>query len=115
MREFSFLLEFEERYGLKESIVLNEICKKVLALKNSDVFFDFDEIKQMCSFLTDAQLRRIIENLFNKNCLSKSVQTFGHNNFQHKNVYQLDASVFCEYSKHHKQHIYDQFLRASGY
>ncbi len=69
MKTYSFITAFAEHYGLKEGIILTELCRKTHLSGIPAILFSVPECRRQLHFLTEKQIRRAIKNLQEQQCI----------------------------------------------
>ena len=89
-----YIEEFVIKYGLKNGIVLTELCKGVFNL-HEKILTNNDCIKFL-QFLTFKQIRIALEELVNKNCIIKETK---HEGFKRESKYYINEEIYDVFLK----------------
>lgn len=102
-----FIKSFAQHLGLKEGIILSEMCR-IQMMKKEEVLFSFQDLKKQLDFFSEKQIRTSLKKLIEKRCLSKTKK---NTTFDRTLVYYINSSIFGVYLEEtNYNRFYDHYL-----
>jgi hypothetical protein len=72
MRTHPVIIDFARKYGVKEGLILTELCRRMRVSGEAAIPFSVSRGKEHFPYLTEKQLRRSLENLREQGCIRRT-------------------------------------------
>jgi hypothetical protein len=94
MKTQILFVDFVKDYGLKEGIILSELCRRTLLNGSAAYHFSVIDCARFFEYLSEKQLRTVFRNLLGHNCICKISAKKAFNRTMH---YQVSSTAYQAY------------------
>jgi hypothetical protein len=95
MKTHIVIVEFARKYGIKEGLILTELCRRMQASGTAAIPFSVSLGKEHFTYLTEKQIRVCLANLRQQGCIRRAYEQ--ERSMDRTSVFQINNKVYQYY------------------